>query len=107
MENDSRPQSLKPARCESSSRESNAVHECRGGRRIPYHSTVEVDTSAGLWKGIIQDISKGGLFVDTKTPIGVGQKCEVRFHFRSGNHSMKLLAQVVRKTNEGVGLKLI
>jgi hypothetical protein len=107
MENHNRPESLKSARCESSSNESNAVHECRGGRRIPYHSTVEVDTPAGLWKGIIQNISKGGLFVDTKIPLGVGQKCEVRLHFRSGNHSMKLLIQVVRETNEGVGLKFI
>jgi PilZ domain len=84
-----------------------AVNECRRGRRMPYHTAVELNTSAGPAKGTIRNISIGGLFVDTKTPLSVGQKFEMNFRFRSGNHAMKLLAQVVRETKEGLGVKLL
>jgi hypothetical protein len=84
-----------------------AAKECRRGLRIPYHTAVELNTSAGPAKGMIRNISIGGLFVDTKTRLSVGQKFEMNFRFRSGNHSMKLLAQVVRETSEGLGLKLL
>ena len=74
---------------------------------MPYRAAVELNTSVGPAKGPIRNISIGGLFVDTKTQLSVGQKFEMNFQFRSGNHSMKLLAQVVRETSEGLGLKLL
>jgi hypothetical protein len=81
--------------------------ECRRGLRIPYHTAVELNTSAGPAKGMIRNVSIGGLFVDTKTQLSVGHKFEMNFQFRSGSHSMKILAQVVRETSEGLGLKLL
>jgi Tfp pilus assembly protein PilZ len=83
------------------------AYECRNGIRMPYHTAVELNSSAGLVKGMIRNISAGGLFVDTKTVVSVGHKFELRFRFRSGNHSMKLPVQVVRVTIKGIGLKLI
>ena len=84
-----------------------AANECRRGLRMPYHTAVELNTSAGPAKGTIRNVSIGGLFVDTKTPLSVGQKFEMNFQFRSGNHAMKLMAQVVRETKEGLGVKLL
>ena len=84
-----------------------AANECRRGIRMPYHASVELNTSVGPAKGTIRNISIGGLFVDTKTQLRVGQKFEMNFQFRSGNHTMKLLAQVVRETKDGLGIKLL
>lgn len=84
-----------------------AANECRRGLRMPYHTAVELNTSTGPAKGTIRNISIGGLFVDTETPLIVGQKFEMNFQFRSGNHAMKLMAQVVRETKEGLGVKLL
>jgi len=84
-----------------------AAKECRRGQRIPYHTAVELNTSVGPAEGMIQNISTGGLFVHTETQLSVGQKFEMNFQFRSGNHSMKLLAQVVRETRGGFGAKLL
>jgi len=84
-----------------------AANECRRGLRMPYHTAVELNTSAGPAGGIIQNISTGGLFVHTESQLSVGQKFEMNFQFRSGNHSMKLLAQVVRETKDGLGIKLL
>jgi hypothetical protein len=82
-------------------------NECRRGLRMPYHTSVELNTSAGPAEGMIQNVSTGGLFVHTKTQVGVGQKFEMNFQFRSGNHTMRILAQVVRETKEGLGVKLL
>jgi hypothetical protein len=84
-----------------------AANECRRGLRMIYHTTVELNTTADSAKGTIQNISTGGLFVHTESQLNVGQKFEMNFRFRSGNHSMKLLAQVVRETKDGLGIKLL
>jgi hypothetical protein len=107
MDIDSRPQSSIPGRDLFARSGGDVSHECRRGVRIPYHSAVEFNTPTGPSIGTIRDISIGGLFVDTKTPLSVGRKFEMNFQFRSGKHTMKLLAQVVRKTSEGLGIRLL
>jgi len=84
-----------------------AANECRRGLRMPYHTAVELNTTAGSVKGTIQNISTGGLFVHTESQLDVGQNFEMNFRFRSGNHSMRLLAQVVREARGGFGAKLL
>jgi hypothetical protein len=107
MDIDSRPNSSIPGRDLFARSGGDVVQECRRGVRIPYHSAVEFNISTGSSVGTIRDISIGGLFVDTNTPLSVSQKFEMNFQFRSGKHTMKLLAQVVRKTSEGIGIKLL
>jgi hypothetical protein len=107
MDIDSRPKSSIPDRNLFARSGGNVVQECRRGVRIPYHSAVEFNTPTGPFSGTIRNISIGGLFVDTKTLLSVSQKFEMNFQFRSGKYTMKLLAQVVRKTSEGLGIKLL
>jgi hypothetical protein len=107
MGNDSRPQSPIPGRDRLARSEFDSAHECRRGVRIPYHAEVAFTASTGPAMGTIRNISAGGMFVCTKSQLCVGQKFEMNFQFRSGNHTMKLLAQVVRETSEGLGLKLV
>ena len=107
MDTDSRPQSSKPALDQLTQSGGGTAHEFRKSVRIPYQSTVELNSSTGPAKGATRNISTGGLFVDTKISSCVGQKLEMNFWFRSGYHSMKLQAQVVRETSEGLGLRLL
>jgi PilZ domain len=107
MDTGNRPQSSKPALDQLTISGGGTAHECRNSVRIPYQSTVELNSPTGPAKGATRNISIGGLFVDTKISSCVGQKLEMNFRFRSGYHRMKLQAQVVRKTSEGLGLKLI
>jgi hypothetical protein len=86
---------------------SGVVKESRHGARTPYTTAVQLNTPGGPVISTTRNLSIGGLFVETNTPLSVGQKFEMRFKFRSGQHSIKLRAQVVRKTSEGFGLKLL
>ena len=81
--------------------------ECRRGVRIPYTTAVELNTAFGQVKCTTRDISSGGMFVDAKTPLSIGQRFELNFRFRSGGHSIKLMAQVIRETRQGFGIKLL
>ncbi len=81
--------------------------ECRASVRTPYETKVEIDRAEGPVKGRTTDLSSGGLFVATNAPFQIGEQLELKFHFRLGEHSANLRAQVVRKTDAGVGLKLL
>jgi len=107
MENESRPQSLISVFDQETQYRCGVAHECRKSERIPYQSVVELNFSAGQAKAAIRNISMGGLFVDTKIQPCLGQLIELNFQFRFGRQRMKLQAQVVRKTSEGLGLKLL
>jgi Tfp pilus assembly protein PilZ len=74
---------------------------------MPYHTGVKMDTDAGLIYGTTRNIGSGGLFVETKFSLPIGQKVELKFKFRSGSHFIRLPAQVVRGTSEGLGLRLL
>ena len=75
--------------------------------RIPYRTSVKCYTTDGPIKGMIRDLSVQGLFVDIRKPFSVGQKFELDFTFRSGKHSMKLQAEVLRQTRDGIAIRLL
>jgi hypothetical protein len=93
--------------------ESNAAagHDSTAERRqtvrIPYHTSVKCYTPDGAVSGRIRDLSGKGLFVDIGKPFSVGERFELDFTFRSGKHSMKLRAEVVRQTYEGIAIRLL
>lgn len=107
MENESRPQSLISAFDQETQHSCGVAYEYRKSERIPYQSVVELTFSSGPAKAATRNISLGGLFVDTKIQPCLGQLIELNFQFRFGRQRMKLQAQVVRKTSEGLGLKLL
>lgn len=84
-----------------------AATESRYGVRIPYQTQVQFETGFGPIYGTTRNISSGGMFVETKSPLAIGQKVELKFKFRSGTHSIKLMARVVRETSDGSGLRLL
>lgn len=107
MDHDSRHHLPKVGHDRSNSCVFNAAHEYRCGLRIPYCAEVVLRVDAGEVKGTIRNIGSGGFFVDTQTHLRVGLKLELDFHFRFGSHTMKLMGQVVRKSSNGVGIKIL
>lgn len=81
--------------------------ERRRTARIPYHTSVKCYTPDGAISGRIRNLSAKGLFVDIGKPFSVGEKFELDFTFRSGKHSMKLRAEVVRQTQDGIAIRLL
>jgi hypothetical protein len=75
--------------------------------RIPYHTSVRCHTTDGPASGMIRNLSAKGLFVDIQKPFSVGQKFELDFTFRSGKYSMKIQAEVLRQTREGIAVRLL
>lgn len=99
--------SLKPDQGRSDRCMLDEAHENRRSLRIPYCADLELKVAGGVICGTIRNIGSGGFWVDTQASLSVGQKLEFDFHFRSGNQSMRLTGQVVRKSINGFGVELL
>lgn len=84
-----------------------STRERRRTVRIPYHTSVKCYTPDGAVSGRICNLSAKGLFIDIREPFSVGEKLELDFTFRSGKYSMKLRAEVVRQTMDGIAIRLL
>jgi uncharacterized protein (TIGR02266 family) len=77
----------------------------RNHHRKPYLKEVEFATEDRVYREFIQDISPGGLFIETGSPLTVGE--EVRLILSLPNHErpIKIICEVVRATQQGIGVK--
>lgn len=73
--------------------------------RKPYVSEVDFSTGDQAYKELIKDISPGGLFIETRAPLAVGQQITLLLSFPERERPMKILGEVVRATNEGIGVR--
>jgi len=73
--------------------------------RKPYISEVDFSNGDQAYKELVQDISPGGLFIETRAPLGVGQEITLLLSFPDRERPMKILGEVVRATDQGIGVK--
>ncbi len=57
------------------------------------------------FKNYIQDISSGGMFIETNESFSIGQEIIMAFSFSSEHKSSKLSGEIVRITPNGIGIK--
>jgi len=80
-----------------------------GGRRKqarkPFLMTVDYSTQDHVYKDFIQDISTGGVFIQTHMPFSVGQEVSLTFPLPNYQKHIKVVGEVVRSTAQGVGVK--
>jgi hypothetical protein len=107
MDRHRQPQGLRPRSEKGVATGDGSARERRGTLRIPYHTSVKCYTSDGAVSGRIRNLSAKGLFVDVSKPFSIGEKFELDFTFRSGKHSMKLRAEVVRQSVDGIAIRLL
>jgi Tfp pilus assembly protein PilZ len=73
--------------------------------RKPYLREVEYATEDRVYQEFIQDISAGGLFIETRSPLAVGQEITVILSLPSHERSIKIISEVVKVTQQGIGVK--
>lgn len=73
--------------------------------RKPFLMAVDYSTQDHVYKDFIQDISSGGVFIQTHMPFTVGQEVSLTFPLPSFQKHVKVVGEVVRSTPQGVGVK--
>jgi len=73
--------------------------------RKPFLMTVDYSTQDHVYKDFIQDISTGGVFIQTHMPFTVGQEVSLTFPLPNYQKHIKVTGEVVRSTTQGVGVK--
>jgi len=73
--------------------------------RKPFLMAVDYSTKDHIYKDFIQDISTGGVFIETHMPFTVGQEVSLTFPLPNYQKHIKVVGEVVRSTTQGVGVK--
>ena len=73
--------------------------------RKPYVSQVDFSTGDQAFKELVQDISPGGLFIETSAPLAVGQEITLLLSLQDHARPMKILGEIVRATDQGIGVR--
>ena len=85
--------------------EERQFEERRKHSRKPFLMAVDYSTQDHVYKDFIQDISAGGVFIQTNMPFTVGQEVSLTFPLPDYKTHLKIVGEVVRSTTQGVGVK--
>ena len=79
------------------------------GKRKHYRKTlltvVDYTTQGNAYKDFIQNISPGGVFIETPMPFSVGEELSLTFTLPSYQKHIKITGKVVRISTQGIGVK--
>jgi hypothetical protein len=73
--------------------------------RKPYFMPVDFATPDRAFSGFIQNISSGGLLIETRQPFSVGQQLTLSFMRPKSRDYVKVGGEVVRTIPDGCGVK--
>ena len=73
--------------------------------RRPYFMPVDFATGDRAFNGYIQNISSGGLLIETREPLSIGQQVILSFLRPKSREHIKVGGEVVRKVPNGLGVK--
>ena len=66
---------------------------------------VNYATDGGLFEGLIKNISRCGVFIETRVEMGIGEAINMTFASPGRTKSIKIAGKVVRKDSHGVGVE--
>lgn len=73
--------------------------------RKPYSREVDFAVEDQVYQEFIQDISAGGLFIQTRAPLTAGQEIKLVLSLPNHDRRIKIVGEVVRATEMGIGVK--
>jgi len=73
--------------------------------RQPFPVTVDYSADNHFHKDFLHNISKGGVFLESKVPFPIGKEIYMTFPMPKKNQSLKATGIIVRVTPEGFGIK--
>jgi uncharacterized protein (TIGR02266 family) len=77
----------------------------RKHEREPFFMVVDYSTEDRFYKDYIQDISAGGVFIETRMPFRAGQEVSLTFPLPNYQKYIKIMGEVARVTTQGIGVK--
>lgn len=77
----------------------------RDNKREPFFTTVDYSIEDRFYKDYIQDISDGGVFIETREPFRVGQEILLTFSRPNTEQYVKVTGEIARMTSRGIGVK--
>jgi Tfp pilus assembly protein PilZ len=73
--------------------------------RKPFFMVVDYSTEDRVYKDYIQNISAGGLFIETQMPFAEGQELSISFPLPNYQKYIKISGEIVRTSPQGIGVK--
>jgi len=73
--------------------------------RKPFFMVVDYTTQGHAYRDFIQNISPGGVFIETPMSFRIGQELSLTFELPSCQHHIKISGEVVRTSPQGIGVK--
>jgi len=74
-------------------------------RRKAYFKEVDFAVEDRAYQEFIRDISAGGLFIETRSPMAVGQDITLILSFPKHERPIKIVGEIIRATQGGIGVK--
>ena len=81
------------------------LKEKRNSRRLPFPRPISYATRGIAYEDFLQDISAGGVFIETRAMFTVGQTLTLTFPMPGHQHFITVTGEVVRATGQGIGVK--
>ena len=73
--------------------------------RRPWHKAVDYSNGNAVYTDFIQDISAGGVFLETRNPFRIGEKISMTFYFPDYPEPIQIQGKIARMSPRGVGVK--
>jgi uncharacterized protein (TIGR02266 family) len=80
-------------------------NEQRGDPRIPCLIAVDYSTPKRAYRDFIHDLSKSGLFIETREPLKVGESISLTFTMPGSTNHFKISGEIVRADRNGIGIR--
>ena len=77
----------------------------REDSRIPCFLPVDYSTNDRVYQDFINNLSKGGVYIETLSPFRVGQLLSLIFSLPSMQKTFKISGAIVRTEQDGIGVK--
>jgi Tfp pilus assembly protein PilZ len=77
----------------------------REDSRIDCFLAVDYSTRDRVYQDFINNLSNGGVFIETSVPFNVGQSLSLTFSVPSLNRTFKIAGTIVRTEDDGIGVQ--
>jgi c-di-GMP-binding flagellar brake protein YcgR len=78
-------------------------------QRVIFRRYIEAITQDGVFSGILENISLGGMFIKTDKNLSIGDQIEINFPINNGITDTNLTAKLsaIRKDDNGIAFKFM
>ena len=77
----------------------------REHERKPFFMIIDYSTEDRVYKDYIQNISAGGVFIETQMPFAEGQELSLSFPLPNYQKYIKISGEIVRTSPQGIGVQ--